>query len=72
MDSFPKLVQGANSTYHCGYHSEGSYGAASYLIRRQEGNVLVDSPRFDAKLLKRIQVQATSNWLTCHAEACRG
>nr|XP_009802380.1 PREDICTED: uncharacterized protein LOC104247913 isoform X3 [Nicotiana sylvestris] len=28
--------------YHCGYHSEKSFGAASYLIVRDEGNILVD------------------------------
>ncbi|KAL4296500.1 hypothetical protein GQ457_12G032470 [Hibiscus cannabinus] len=28
--------------YHCGYHSEKSYGAASYLIIRPEGNILID------------------------------
>lgn len=41
--------------YHCGYHSEKSYGAASYLIQRPEGNVLVDSPRFAAPLVKQIE-----------------
>ncbi|MCD7449358.1 hypothetical protein HAX54_051547, partial [Datura stramonium] len=29
--------------YHCGYHSDKSFGAASYLIVRAEGNILVDS-----------------------------
>ncbi|RRT61346.1 hypothetical protein B296_00038896 [Ensete ventricosum] len=28
--------------YHCGYHSERSYGATSYLITHPEGNILVD------------------------------
>lgn len=41
--------------YHCGYHAESSYGAASYLIQRPEGNVLVDSPRFAAPLVKRLE-----------------
>ena len=54
--SLPKLVQGTQNVYHCAYHSEASYGAASYLVTRQEGNVLFDSPRFDPKLLRRIQV----------------
>ena len=45
--------------YHCGYHSEASYGAASYLITREGGNVLMDSPRFDPKLLRRIQVHSS-------------
>ena len=37
---FPLLI--ADNVYHCGYHSESSYGATSYLIARPEGNILVD------------------------------
>jgi glyoxylase-like metal-dependent hydrolase (beta-lactamase superfamily II) len=53
QQSFPILV--ADNVYHCGYHSERSYGAASYFIQRQEGNVLVDSPRFAPPLVKRLE-----------------
>jgi glyoxylase-like metal-dependent hydrolase (beta-lactamase superfamily II)/ferredoxin len=38
----------------CGYAAESSYGAASYLVRRAGGNVLVDSPRAARPLLERI------------------
>ena len=51
--SFPIPV--AENVYHCGYHSENSYGAASYLIQRPEGNVLVDSPRWAPPLVKRLE-----------------
>jgi len=51
--TFPVLV--AENVYHCGYHSEKSYGAASYLIVRPEGNVLIDSPRFSPPLVKQIE-----------------
>jgi glyoxylase-like metal-dependent hydrolase (beta-lactamase superfamily II)/ferredoxin len=40
--------------YRCGYASETSYGAQSYLVQRADGNVLVDSPRFAAPLVRRI------------------
>jgi glyoxylase-like metal-dependent hydrolase (beta-lactamase superfamily II)/ferredoxin len=53
QESFPILV--AENVYHCGYHAENSYGAASYLIVRPEGNVLVDSPRFAPPLVKRLE-----------------
>ena len=43
------------NVYHCGYHSESSFGAASYLIARPEGNVLVDSPRFTRPLVRRLE-----------------
>ncbi len=51
--TFPILV--GDNVYHCGFHSEKSYGAASYLIVRPEGNILVDSPRFVAPLVKQIE-----------------
>src|SRR3990172_1713132 len=41
---FPEPI--ADNVYFCGYASPDSFGASSYLIVRQEGNVLVDSPRF--------------------------
>jgi glyoxylase-like metal-dependent hydrolase (beta-lactamase superfamily II) len=47
--SFPEPVGGG--IYYCGYASEDSYGASSWLITRPEGNVLVDSPRAAAPLL---------------------
>jgi glyoxylase-like metal-dependent hydrolase (beta-lactamase superfamily II)/ferredoxin len=50
---FPLCVD--ENVYHCGYHAESSYGAASYLILRSEGNILVDSPRFAPPLVKRLE-----------------
>ncbi|XP_058212970.1 uncharacterized protein LOC131324839 isoform X1 [Rhododendron vialii] len=41
--------------YHCGYHSDKSYGAASYLIIRPEGNILVDSPRYTERLASNME-----------------
>ena len=51
--AFPERIAG--EVYHCGFHSEKSYGAASYFIRRPQGNVLVDSPRFARPLMKRLE-----------------
>lgn len=51
--SFPRPV--AEDVHHCGYHSEKSFGGASYLIVREGGNVLVDSPRFARPLVKRLE-----------------
>ena len=51
--SFPLPITA--DVYHCGYHSEQSFGAASYLIQRPDGNVLVDSPRFTPPLVKRLE-----------------
>src|SRR5262245_13244120 len=50
--AYPELVD--SNIYFCGFASESSYGASSYLIVRPEGNVLIDSPRFAKPLAKRI------------------
>ena len=34
---------------HLGYHSPLSFGATPYFIRRPGGNIMIDSPRFNAK-----------------------
>jgi len=51
--ALPALVE--QEVYYCGYASESSYGAASYLVRRDGGNVLVDSPRAARPLMDRIE-----------------
>lgn len=53
LASYPDRI--TNGVYHCGYHHEASFGAASYLVVRPEGNVLVDSPRFAGPLVKRLE-----------------
>ncbi len=50
--AFPVRV--TDDVYYCGYASEATFGAASYLIVRPGGNVLVDSPRAARPLLDRI------------------
>lgn len=61
QQSFPIPI--TENVYHCGYHSEDSYGAASYLIVRPEGNILVDSPRFAPPLVKRIEAMGGIRYL---------
>ncbi|MEP6569171.1 MAG: MBL fold metallo-hydrolase [Acidobacteriota bacterium] len=56
IDAFPCLV--AENVYFCGFTSESSFGAWSYLIVRpgsEGGNLLIDSPRFATQLVKRIE-----------------
>jgi glyoxylase-like metal-dependent hydrolase (beta-lactamase superfamily II)/ferredoxin len=55
IEAFPTLI--SDNVYFCGFTSESSYGAWSYLILRPSeagGNVLVDSPRYAGPLVKRI------------------
>jgi len=51
--AFPDEI--APGVLDCGYAAESSFGAASWLVLRPEGNVLVDSPRFAAPLAARIR-----------------
>jgi len=51
--SLPDRIE--DDVYHCGYHADVSYGAASYLIRGDGGNILVDSPRFTRPLVRRLE-----------------
>jgi hypothetical protein len=56
IDAFPMPI--AENIYFCGFTSESSFGAWSYLLLRPEvegGNVLVDSPRFASQLVKKIE-----------------
>jgi glyoxylase-like metal-dependent hydrolase (beta-lactamase superfamily II)/ferredoxin len=53
LAAFPEPVD--ENVYFCGFASENSYGAASYLIKRPSANVLVDSPRFARQLVSKIE-----------------
>jgi glyoxylase-like metal-dependent hydrolase (beta-lactamase superfamily II)/ferredoxin len=52
---FPDLIAGPDadgvSVFHCGYHSEDSFGAWSWFVQRPvRGNLLVDSPRWSRRI----------------------
>ncbi len=51
--ALPELI--VDDVHRCGYTSESSFGAVSYLIRRDDGNVLIDSPRFTEPLARNIE-----------------
>lgn len=61
--AFPDPIDADAGVYHCGYHHEDSYGAASYLVVRPGGNVLVDSPRFAAPLVRGIEALGGVRWM---------
>jgi glyoxylase-like metal-dependent hydrolase (beta-lactamase superfamily II)/ferredoxin len=51
--AFPEHLDG--DVYFCGWAAESSYGAAAWLIKRPDGNVLVDSPRAASTLMTRLE-----------------
>jgi glyoxylase-like metal-dependent hydrolase (beta-lactamase superfamily II)/ferredoxin len=44
----------AENVEFCGFTAESSFGALSWLIRRPEGNILIDSPRFTLPLARNM------------------
>jgi glyoxylase-like metal-dependent hydrolase (beta-lactamase superfamily II)/ferredoxin len=61
LGAFPERIDG--DVYFCGFASEASYGASSYLIVRPGGNVLVDSPRFTETLARRLEALGGLRWM---------
>jgi glyoxylase-like metal-dependent hydrolase (beta-lactamase superfamily II) len=59
-DIFPKLIE--ENVYHTGYHSERSFGAAAWLIKSEEGNVLIDSPRMNTAIKNKIREFGGLRW----------
>jgi glyoxylase-like metal-dependent hydrolase (beta-lactamase superfamily II)/ferredoxin len=59
--AFPERV--ADGVYFCGYASRDSYGAASWLVTRPDGNVLIDSPRAASTLIDRVAALGGVRWM---------
>jgi len=55
QQGLPALVPGTSNVYANGWRSVDSFACESYLIVRPQGNVMVDSPRFNPVLAKRLQ-----------------
>ena len=56
-DGFPSWIcsHAAGEVFYCGWASQRSFGARSWLIQRADGNVMVDVPWWSAPLARRIQ-----------------
>lgn len=50
---FPELM--TEGVYRLGYNAASSYGAHSFLIRRQSGNAMVDAPRWTGSVAKQLE-----------------
>lgn len=53
MSDFPLLV--TDNIYYNGFVSPDSFGASSYFIEREEGNWMIDSPKWMPNLVKRFE-----------------
>jgi glyoxylase-like metal-dependent hydrolase (beta-lactamase superfamily II)/ferredoxin len=59
--TLPRLI--TDDIYFCGYTSEDSYGATSYLVKTSAGNILIDSPRFNSHLVNEIENLGGVEWM---------
>jgi glyoxylase-like metal-dependent hydrolase (beta-lactamase superfamily II)/ferredoxin len=59
--AFPERIAG--DVYFCGYASADSYGASSWLVAREDGNLLIDSPRAATTLMDRIAALGGVHWM---------
>jgi glyoxylase-like metal-dependent hydrolase (beta-lactamase superfamily II)/ferredoxin len=67
LAALPEHIDG--DVYRCGYASESSFGAISYLVQRPSGNILIDSPRFSGPLVKNIAAMGgVSRMLLTHQD----
>ncbi len=53
MDDFPLPIE--DGVFYCGFNSPKSYGGNSYFIENAGGNWLIDAPKFNQHLVKRIE-----------------
>ncbi len=53
MGDFPLLLE--EPVYYCGFNSPKSFGGNSYFVKHDAGNWLIDSPKFQKTLVKRLE-----------------
>eukprot|EP00953_Heterococcus_sp_UTEX-ZZ885_P003919 2620-Heterococcus_DN1.PRE.2 len=75
LADFPLAVdeQRLPGVYHLGFHSKDSYGGTPWLIAREQGGVMVDSPRYSSKLAAAITTMlggAPAYMLLTHELSC--
>src|SRR5258708_12468259 len=59
--AFPERI--LDGVHDCGFAAESSFGATSYLVVREGGNVLVDSPPAARPLVQRIEQLGGLGWM---------
>lgn len=60
-ESFPLPI--TEDVYYNGFHDSKTYGASSYLIKSEEGNIMVDVPRFDPVLVESLEKMGGVSYL---------
>lgn len=63
QQGLPLPVPGCSNVYSNGWRSVKSFACESYLIVRPGGNIMVDTPRFNPVLAKRIKELGGIKWI---------
>jgi len=67
LASFPIPIShealGPGVVSYLGFASPNSFGAASYFIQRPQGNVIIDSPRINGPLGKKLDSLGGARWM---------
>lgn len=53
LDDFPLAIE--EPVYYCGFASPRSFGGSSYFVQHAEGNWLIDSPKFQPRLVRKLE-----------------
>jgi glyoxylase-like metal-dependent hydrolase (beta-lactamase superfamily II)/ferredoxin len=53
LDDFPLSIE--DDVFYCGMNSPKSFGGNSYFVRRDDGNWLIDSPKYLPRLVRHIE-----------------
>jgi glyoxylase-like metal-dependent hydrolase (beta-lactamase superfamily II)/ferredoxin len=53
IDDFPLEVE--EPVFYCGFTSEDSFGGSSYFVRHDQGNWLIDAPRYTPHLVRKFE-----------------
>ncbi len=53
LGDFPLLVE--DPVFYCGFNSPKSFGGNSYFVEHPQGNWLIDAPKFQKTLVKRLE-----------------
>jgi glyoxylase-like metal-dependent hydrolase (beta-lactamase superfamily II) len=55
LDAFPEVM--TENVFRLGYNARGSWGAHSFLIAREQGNAMVDAPRWTSAVVETIEAR---------------
>jgi glyoxylase-like metal-dependent hydrolase (beta-lactamase superfamily II)/ferredoxin len=53
LDDFPLVIEAP--VYYCGFTSPRSFGGSSYFVEHPDGNWLIDAPKYQPRLVRKLE-----------------